>query len=71
MQVPIGHHRSVARHQLSKYPSADKVIATFNTWAFKREQPSDAKLLASVVEKAIAMHSPDRICIILGQGTAG
>jgi hypothetical protein len=30
---------------LKRFPAAEKVLQSFNTWAFKREQPSDPQLM--------------------------
>ncbi len=49
-------------------PSTDKVIASFNTWAFKREQPSDVDLLSNIVRKQINNGSPIQFVLYWGKG---
>ena len=48
--------------------SAQKVVQTFNTWAFKREQPSDLALLESVAARAIERGSPLEFVLYWGKG---
>ena len=48
--------------------SADKVLRAFNTWAFKREQPSDPDLMLRLVAKAIASHTPIPFVLYWGKG---
>ena len=58
MAVPnsgiIGTHRSP---QVESHTglSAAKVLRSFNTWAFKREQPADPHLMLQFVSEAIAL----------------
>jgi hypothetical protein len=53
-------------------PSASErvraVVAAFNTWAFKREQPSDAAALAQAVTAAIAARKPVPFVLYWGKG---
>ena len=47
---------------------AQVVIASFNTWAFKREQPSDIELLRRVVGRRIAGGQPIEFVLYWGKG---
>ena len=38
--------------------AAEKVLRSFNTWAFKREQPSDPHLMQQVISHAITQGKP-------------
>src|SRR5262245_53092365 len=56
---------------LRKLPSADtvkKVVQSFNTWAFKREQPSDPDLLTRFVARAMARQEPLSFVLYWGKG---
>ena len=46
----------------------EDVLASFNTWAFKREQPSDVGLMASTVSRAIARYEPVPFVLYWGKG---
>lgn len=58
----------------SKSPSSNsrlsptKVLATFNTWAFKREQPSDIDLLLETVTRAVSRQEPLQFVLYWGKG---
>ena len=45
-----------------------KVLRSFNTWTFKREQPSDPQLLLRVVAEAIAAQKPVPFLLYWGKG---
>jgi L-tyrosine isonitrile synthase len=47
---------------------ADKVVAAFNTWAFKREQPSDLAAMKQVVAEALARQAPVEFVLYWGKG---
>lgn len=47
---------------------AKRIIAAFNTWAYKREQPSDLALLAKTVERAVAANTPIPFTLYWGKG---
>lgn len=49
-------------------PFLRKVIQSFNTWAFKREQPCRPELLARTVARAIARQEPIRFVLYWGKG---
>lgn len=48
--------------------SAEKVLRAFNTWAFKREQPSDPQLMLGFIADAIAAQEPIRFVLYWGKG---
>jgi hypothetical protein len=48
--------------------SAEKVLRAFNTWAFKREQPSDPQLMLRVITEAIAAQQPIQFVLYWGKG---
>ena len=48
--------------------TARKVIEAFNTWAFKREQPSDMDLLRQVVSRAIERNASLPFVLYWGKG---
>lgn len=47
---------------------AEKVLRAFNTWAFKREQPSDAQLMLRVTAEAIASNQAVPFVLYWGKG---
>jgi hypothetical protein len=47
---------------------AEKVIQSFNTWAFKREQPSDPQLMLRTVARAIRFSRPLSFVLYWGKG---
>jgi hypothetical protein len=48
--------------------TAEKVLRAFNTWAFKREQPSDVQLMLDTLSEAIAAQQPIRFVLYWGKG---
>jgi hypothetical protein len=47
---------------------ADKVLKSFNTWAFKREQPSDPQLILTIISRAIKQTEPLSFALYWGKG---
>jgi L-tyrosine isonitrile synthase len=47
---------------------AKAVLRSFNTWSFKREQPSDPALLLRVVAEAVAAHEAVPFVLYWGKG---
>jgi hypothetical protein len=45
-----------------------KVLASFNTWAFKREQPADAEVMLRIVSEAVAVGAPISFVLYWGKG---
>jgi hypothetical protein len=50
------------------YNTAERILQSFNTWAFKREQPSDPKLMLTFVLRALERHEPIRFVLYWGKG---
>lgn len=46
----------------------DRVVQSFNTWAFKREQPSDSDLLRRFVQRAMFRAEPISFVLYWGKG---
>jgi L-tyrosine isonitrile synthase len=71
-QSPQPAHHQQARKQAPRKDgpadAATAVIATFNTWAFKREQPSDPSLLSRFVGAAIVRKQPIEFVLYWGKG---
>lgn len=69
---------STALHRSSEFRPSDirqvsaattkKVVQAFNTWAFKREQPSDQELLSLIVSEAIEKKEPVPFVLYWGKG---
>lgn len=62
---------SVEHSKRTAYPEkaySASVLNTFNTWRFKREQPSDKDLLAKFVSQAIAEEAPIPFILYWGKG---
>jgi prepilin-type processing-associated H-X9-DG protein len=51
-----------------KYAAAERVLQSFNTWAFKREQPSDPQLMLAFIVRALERHEPIRFVLYWGKG---
>jgi hypothetical protein len=49
-------------------PFLQKVIQSFNTWAFKREQPCRPDLMARTVARAVEQHRPIQFILYWGKG---
>ena len=48
--------------------AATKVLRSFNTWAFKREQPADPHLMLQFISEAIALDAPVPFVLYWGKG---
>lgn len=48
--------------------AAEQVVRSFNTWAFKREQPADPQLLLQIVAEAISLEEPVSFVLYWGKG---
>jgi hypothetical protein len=56
---------------LRKFPSVEyvkKIVQSFNTWAFKREQPSDLGLLTRFTTRAVMRQEPLSFVLYWGKG---
>ena len=49
-------------------PLVPKVVQSFNTWAFKREQPCRPQLLTTVVAQAVGQSKPIDFVLYWGKG---
>ena len=47
---------------------AEQILRTFNTWSFKREQPSDIGLMLKAIEHAIRHTEPLAFAVYWGKG---
>jgi hypothetical protein len=76
---PLGHARSAANRSAKKtsHPNpprhkgkvaAEKVLQTFNTWAFKREQPDNPLLMLQLIAHSIAAGEPIPFVLYWGKG---
>jgi hypothetical protein len=48
--------------------AAAKVMRSFNTWAFKREQPADPDLMLRFISEAVALQAPVPFVLYWGKG---
>src|SRR5258708_39909523 len=48
--------------------AATKVLRSFDTWAFKREQPADPHLMLQFISEAIALDAPVPFVLYWGKG---
>src|SRR5215813_1153120 len=55
----------------SKTVAPLKVLQAFNTWAFKREQPSDPDLMLQIINDARALGEPIPFVLYWGKGPRG
>ncbi len=61
-------HAALNSRQNRQIATAKRAVQSFNTWAFKREQPSSADLLHSVVATAIKRGAPIPFVLYWGKG---
>jgi hypothetical protein len=52
----------------SKQPDPASILASFNTWSFKREQPTDPQLMLQVITDAVARGEPVSFVLYWGKG---
>lgn len=67
-EILVGARRAHDRRGAKAVTSAETIVASFNTWAFKREQPDSKALLVEQVSKAIARGQPVRFVLYWGKG---
>ena len=48
--------------------AAEKMLQSFNTWAFTREQPSDPRLMRALISRAIRRSEPLSFALYWGKG---
>jgi len=68
--APAGQ-RKLKKRPVPKKPDAAGVLAAFNTWSFKREQPADPQLMLRFVADAIAVEEPISFVLYWGKGPRG
>lgn len=51
-----------------RYTTASEIVASFNTWAFKREQPDNLNLLIDCAERARLANEPLEFVTYWGKG---
>ena len=67
--TPAGRRRSGKRPTPKpKHPNPASVLAAFNTWSFKREQPADPPLMLRFIADAIAVGEPISFVLYWGKG---
>jgi hypothetical protein len=64
----VGSGPNKAAKNAADTMSAEQVLRAFNTWAFKREQPSDPQLLLRVIGDAIVHNAPLPFLFYWGKG---
>jgi hypothetical protein len=62
--VKNGLHGNSAK----KGVTAETVLRSFNTWAFKREQPADLQLMLRLISGSIALSEPVSFILYWGKG---
>lgn len=65
--VKSGRHSN----QTKATVSAETVLRSFNTWAFKREQPADPQLMLRMISELIALEEPISFVLYWGKGPRG
>lgn len=67
---PSGRSAKNGRHRNStkKAVTAEIVLRSFNTWAFKREQPADLQLMSRMISESIAREEPVSFILYWGKG---
>jgi L-tyrosine isonitrile synthase len=62
--VKTGRHSN----QTKVTVSAETVLRSFNTWAFKREQPADPQLMLRMIAELVALGEPVSFVLYWGKG---
>jgi L-tyrosine isonitrile synthase len=70
---PIGRelvheHCEGSKNDATNSSKTDEILRAFNTWAFKREQPSDQQLLQAVVARSVRRSEPVSFVAYWGKG---
>ena len=63
-----GNGKGAAKPKQRKKPLPEKVLKSFNTWAFKREQPTNLCLMQPLISDAIARNEPISFVLYWGKG---
>lgn len=64
---PAPQHRHVCRAPVSR-PDTDTILAAFNTWAYKREQPDSREKLLATVNHLVDRQQPLSFVMYWGKG---
>ncbi len=68
MGVRLKAKEQVQPPDCNEHACAEQVLRSFNTWAFKREQPSDIGLMLEAIAHAIARAQPLSFALYWGKG---
>jgi hypothetical protein len=60
--------RHLSGCQQRGHDTPTNVLRSFNTWAFKREQPSDANLIRQIISESISRQEPVPFVLYWGKG---
>ena len=60
--------RALAKKMPVPKDSPENILRAFNTWAFKREHPSDPQLILQVIAEAVAQERPVPFVAYWGKG---
>ncbi|HWP24777.1 MAG TPA: hypothetical protein VNL39_00340 [Xanthobacteraceae bacterium] len=60
--------RATPQTRMTPATQVERILRAFNTWSFKREQPSDPQLLQQFVGRAVAMQRPISFVFYWGKG---
>ena len=55
-------------HSANRKVTAETLLRSFNTWAFKREQPADPQLMLRIISESIALREPVSFILYWGKG---
>jgi L-tyrosine isonitrile synthase len=64
----VEHVAFVYNGEASNCSKTDEILRAFNTWAFKREQPSDQDLLQAAVARFVQRNEPVSFVAYWGKG---
>jgi hypothetical protein len=57
-----------AGEKTAAHVRAEQVLRSFNTWAFKREQPTDPQLMLQVIAEVVSRNEPVSFVLYWGKG---
>jgi L-tyrosine isonitrile synthase len=60
--------RSGPKRQPAKIPKPEKILQSFNTWAFKREQPDNVEAMLRTIADAVKNNRPIQFALYWGKG---
>ena len=63
--ITMAGPQALARSPLA---DAEKILRAFNTWAFKREQPSDPQLMLATIARSVPRNAPLSFVLYWGKG---